>query len=470
MHAHFLDHPYFRTASQVARRLQVPVYVIGGFVRDRLLNRPCKDVDIVVVGDGIEYAKALAEELNHNDRISIFKTYGTAQIKTPDLEIEVVGARKESYKSESRNPDVMPGTLTDDQNRRDFTINVLAFSINHDSFGTLIDPFNGLHDLEQKIIRTPLDPDITFSDDPLRMMRAIRFATQLQFSITPETFAGIKRNAYRIDIITKERINDELNKIIASPKPSIGFNLLHEAGLLQLIFPEFVQLMGVDVIKGRGHKDVFYHTLEVLDNLCQLSDDLWLRWAAILHDIAKPATKKFEEGEGWTFHGHEHKGSRMVSRIFKRMKLPLNEKMKFVEKMVLLHLRPIALTKENITDSAIRRLIFDAGDDIDALMKLVRADITSKNEAKKKRFLENYEIVDAKIKEVEEKDHIRNWQPPVTGEDIMKAFALSPGREVGVIKTAIREAILDGIISNNYEEAYALMLKEGEKIGLKKAE
>jgi poly(A) polymerase len=466
----FLQHKIFNTASETAARLNMQAYVIGGYVRDSLLNRECKDVDIVVVGDGIEYARELANALNHNDRIAVYKNYGTAQIKSDDFEIEIVGARKESYHRESRNPEVSPGTLKDDQNRRDFTINALAYSLNKEDFGSLLDPFHGVGDLENKIIRTPLDPDITFSDDPLRMMRAVRFATQLQFRIDDETFEGIKRNADRIRIISKERIADELNKIILSKKPSLGFNLLFECGLLPLIFPEFCALRGVDVINGKGHKDNFHHTLQVLDNISENTYDLWLRWAAVLHDIAKPVTKKFEEGEGWTFHGHEFKGSKMVPRIFSKLKLPQNEKMRFVEKLVLLHLRPIALTKENITDSAIRRLIFDAGDDLEALMLLVRADITSKNENKKKRFLENYVIVEDKIKEVEEKDHIRNWQPPVTGEDIMKAFNLMPGKEVGIIKTAIREAILDGEIPNNYEAAFSFMIEKGKKLGLQQKE
>jgi poly(A) polymerase len=462
----FLDHPVFRTASAVGAKMGCPVYVIGGYVRDCFLDRAGKDFDIVVAGDGIAYAHELARALGITKGINIYKTYGTAQIPYGDVEIEIVGARKESYKQESRNPEVSTGTLEDDQNRRDFTINALALSLNENDFGNLIDPFDGMGDLEHKIIRTPRDPDITFSDDPLRMLRAIRFASQLQFVIAPGTFEGIKRNAERINIITKERVADELNKIILSDEPSMGFKLLDETGLLPLIFPEFCELKGVEVIQGKGHKDNFYHTLEVLDNISLYTRDLWLRWAAVLHDIAKPATKKFEPGEGWTFHGHEFKGAKMVKKIFTRMKLPLNEKMRYVEKLVLLHLRPIALTKENITDSAIRRLIFDAGDDLDDLMILVRADITSKNENKKKRYLENYTIVEEKIKEVEEKDHIRNWQPPVTGELIMETFQLKPGREVGLIKMAIREAILDGVIPNNYDAAFNLMLEEGEKLGL----
>jgi poly(A) polymerase len=462
----YLQHKVFKVASEVAEKMQYPAYVIGGYVRDCFLERTCKDFDIVVVGDGILYAQQLAKALNKNNAISIFKTYGTAQIKYDDVDVEIVGARKESYNLNSRNPLVDAGTLIDDQDRRDFTINALALSLNKNDFGALLDPFEGMKDLENKIIRTPLNPDITFSDDPLRMMRALRFASQLQFIISEETFAGIKRNAERIKIISGERISDELNKIILSKKPSVGFKLLDEAGLLQLIFPDFCNLKGVEIVEGKGHKDNFYHTLEVLDNISEFTDDLWLRWAAILHDIAKPATKKFEPGEGWTFHGHEFKGSKMVKRIFTTMKLPLNEKMRYVEKLVLLHLRPIALTKENITDSAIRRLIFDAGDVLEDLMMLVRADITSKNEYKKKRYLENYIIVEEKIKEVEEKDHIRNWQPPVSGELIMQTFNLPPGREVGLIKTAIREAILDGKISNNYDEAFNLMLEEGKKLGL----
>ncbi len=466
MYTHFLDHPIFHKASEVADSMGYPAFVIGGFVRDCFLERQGKDFDIVVVGDGIQYALNLAKALNKSNGINVFKNYGTAQIKFDDIEIEIVGARKESYSSESRNPVVEVGTLEDDQNRRDFTINALALSLNKNNFGELLDPFAGIEDMELQTIRTPLNPDITFSDDPLRMMRAIRFATQLNFNIYPDTFEGIKRNAHRISIISKERISDELNKIILSKKPSLGFNLLYEAGLLQLIFPDFCRLRGVDVIDGKGHKDNYYHTLEVLDNISILSVDLWLRWAAILHDIAKPATKRYEPGEGWTFHGHEFKGSKMVKRIFTSLKLPLNEKMRYVEKLVLLHLRPIALTKENITDSAIRRLMFDAGEELDDLMLLVRADITYKNENKKRRYLENYVIVEAKIKEVEEKDHIRNWQPPISGEEIMKVFNLLPGKDVGVIKTAIREAILDGIISNTYDAAYQLMLDEGIKLGL----
>jgi putative nucleotidyltransferase with HDIG domain len=462
----FLQYKALIQASEIADRMQYPAYIIGGYVRDCFLGRTCKDFDIVVVGDGIEFAKELARALNKKNAINIFKTYGTAQIKYEEMDIEIVGARRESYNPESRNPMVNPGTLDDDQNRRDFTINALALSLNKEDFGALLDPFDGMKDLENKIIRTPLEPGITFSDDPLRMMRAIRFASQLEFTIHPETFSGIQAHAERIRIISSERISEELNQIILSRKPSAGFKLLDEAGLLRIIFPDFCNLKGVEVIEGKGHKDNFYHTLEVLDNISEFTDDLWLRWAAILHDIAKPATKKFEPGEGWTFHNHEFKGSKMVKRIFSTMKLPLNEKMRYVEKLVLLHLRPIALTKENITDSAIRRLIFDAGEVLDDLMILVRADITSKNEYKKKRYLENYIIVEEKIKEVEAKDHIRNWQPPITGELIMQTFHLKPGKEVGVIKTAIREAILDGKISNNYEEAFDLMMEEGRKLGL----
>lgn len=445
---------------------EVETYVVGGYVRDLLLKRPSKDIDVVCVGSGIELANKVADALGDDVHVKVFKNFGTAMVKHKDWEVEFVGARKESYRRDSRKPIVEDGSLDDDQKRRDFTINALAIRLNESQFGELIDPFDGVKDLKRKIIRTPLDPSITFSDDPLRMMRAIRFASQLTFDIAPDTFDAILANKDRIEIVSKERIKDELNKIIGSPKPSYGFKLLYHCGLLKEVFPEMAELQGVETIEGKGHKDNFYHTLQVLDNVSEVSDDLWLRWAAILHDIAKPKTKRFDPKVGWTFHGHEDKGARMVPHIFRNMRLPMNEKMKFVQKLVRLHLRPIALVKDEVTDTALRRLLFEAGDDVHALMKLCRADITSKNHNKVKKYLQNFDKVEKKLEDVEERDKIRNFQPPVTGEMIMEHFDIKPGRVVGQIKDEIKEAILEGKIKNNPDEAWKLMQKIGERRGL----
>lgn len=462
-----LKNPIFHLISETADVMNMPCYIIGGYVRDIFLKRESKDIDIVTLGSGIELATALTEKLGKKAYLSVFKNFGTAQVKYKNLEVEFVGARKESYNRDSRKPIVENGTLTDDQNRRDFTINALAICLNQSHFGELTDPFGGINDLKDKIIRTPLDPDITFSDDPLRMMRAIRFATQLGFTIENNTFQAISRNKERIHIISKERIIDELNKIISSEHPSTGFLLLDKCGLLPLIFPDLDALKGIDTRGGRGHKDNFYHTLAVLDNLSAHSNNLWLRWAAIFHDIAKPVTKRYDEKLGWTFHNHNFIGAKMIPGIFRKMKLPLNEKMKYVQKLVELHMRPIILAEDMVTDSAVRRLLFDAGDDIDDLMTLCEADITSKNKEKVKRFLDNFALVRQKLKEIEEKDRIRNMQPPISGEEIMRIFNLTPCRMVGDIKASIKEAILDGIIPNERDAAYKYMLEYAESIGIK---
>lgn len=464
-----LEIPAFATVSTAADELGVTCYVIGGFVRDLLLGRPSKDIDVVCVGSGIQLAELVAKKLG-GVSVSVFKNFGTAMLQCDGWEIEFVGARKESYRSSSRKPIVENGSLEDDQNRRDFTINALALSLNKASFGEFVDPFDGMAHLKSKTIITPLAPLKTFSDDPLRMLRAIRFASQLNFDIDGDTYNAIGENVHRLEIISRERIIDEINKIILSPVPSYGFKLLFNTGLLKKIFPEMVALHGVETRDGKSHKDNFYHTLQVLDNISKVTDDLWLRWAAILHDIAKPPTKRFHKKAGWTFHGHEDKGARMVPGIFRRLRLPTNDKMRYVQKLVRLHLRPISLVKEQITDSAIRRLLFEAGDDVEDLMKLCRADITSKNGIKVKRYLKNFDIVDEKLKRVEEEDQVRNFQPVISGDDIMRTFGLSPSREVGELKVAIREAILEGDLKNEKEKAYAFLLKLGEEKGLKVVE
>ena len=462
---HF-NNKIFHQISETADELGLECYVVGGYVRDIFLNRPSKDIDVVVVGSGIEMAEAFGKKLGRGAHVSVFRNFGTAQVKFRDTEVEFVGARKESYSHDSRKPIVENGTLEDDQNRRDFTINAMAVCLNHERFGELVDPFGGLDDLKERTIRTPLDPDITFSDDPLRMMRCIRFAAQLNFYIDDVTFSALERNKERIRIISRERIADELNKILLSPVPSKGFVELDRCGLLELIFPEISALQGVEVKNGRAHKDNFYHTLEVLDNISKQTNNLWLRWSALLHDIAKPRTKRWEPKIGWTFHNHNFIGEKMIPEIFRKMKLPMNEKMKFVQKMVSLHMRPIVIADEEVTDSAVRRLLFEAGDDIDDLMLLCEADITSKNETRKQHFLENFKLVRFKLKDLQERDYKRLFQPPIDGEEIMRIFGLGPCREVGVLKETIKNAILDGKISNDYEIAYKFMMEKAKKMGL----
>lgn len=461
-----LQHQIFTVISTVADQLNQETYVIGGYVRDLILNRPSHDIDVVTIGSGIQLAEMVAKKLGPNIQVNVFKTYGTAMLKHQSLEVEFVGARKESYQPNSRNPVVEDGTLDEDQKRRDFTINALAICLNKDRLGELIDPFGGIQDLEDKIIRTPLEPGITFSDDPLRMMRAIRFATQLGFTIENKTLEAIALNKNRIQIISRERIGEELNKIILSSKPSIGFRLLEKTGLLEIIFPELYRMKGREEVHGIGHKDNFYHTLEVLDRITPNTDNLWLRWSALLHDIAKPVTKKYSPQLGWTFHSHNFVGAKMVPVLFKKMKFPLNEKMKYVQKLVELHMRPIVLSEEEVTDSAIRRLLFEAGDDIDDLMTLCEADITSKNQEKVKKYYANFQLVRQKLKDLEERDHIRNFQPPVTGETIMEVFGLSPCKEIGLIKNAIKEAILDGVIQNDHDQAFQFMMEKARELGL----
>lgn len=461
-----LTHPIYEIASKVADELGLNAYAVGGVVRDLVMNRKSKDIDIVVVGSGIAFAKAVANAISPHIEVSVFKNFGTARFRFADTEIEFVGARRESYQSNSRKPAVEDGTLQDDLNRRDFTVNALAIPLNGENKGEILDCFGGLQDISAKIIRTPLDPDVTFSDDPLRMMRAVRFASQLGFSILPETFEAIQRNASRLEIISKERIIDEFNKILLSPRPSWGINLLKDSGLLQYFLPELLQLQGVEIVNGRGHKDNYLHTMEVVDTVASVSTNLWLIWAALLHDIGKPTTKRYDEKIGWTFHSHEFVGSKMVGKIFSRLKMPTTDHQKYVQKLVLMHLRPIALVEDVITDSAVRRLLFEAGDDIDDLMLLCNADITSKNAEKRKRYAENFVKVQKKLVDIEEKDRLRNFQPPVDGMEIMEVFGIGPSKEVGVIKEAIRNAILEGVIGNNHDEAYQLMLTEGKKLGL----